>query len=333
MEYVSLREVLDSVSQQVPIPEDWERILPLSRIPFLREGGRYKNQTEDFQAALHKFKLSAINDLFQSAYRHSEAAPVLDQYLHNAAPHGPKWFDWGETGRPKISDSARHEGLRILVYMSGYFARCLEDFRTGRYDKYPHHNIPLHEGMFKNPKDSDRITQIVFNRNELIGFLNEIEIPHSISATASSAQAVAVKTSLATSLIAGEMDSKERATHLTSDSSAKSVAMTQITSAVHRTPNPNDHKLRKCIEQARAEVDDRDNADDVWEKLKEMAEGTKRARPREITGFSEVEGIKYSNAKGLSSYFTKPLLRKQFSNERRKLRRSQDLSTPAKQVS
>ncbi|MFS2162443.1 hypothetical protein [Variovorax sp. Varisp62] len=333
MEYVSLREVLDSVSKQVPIPEDWEKILPLSRIPFLQEGGRYKNQTEDFQAALHKLKLSAINDLFQSAYQHSEAAPVLDQYLHNAAPHGPKWFDWRETGRPKISDSARHEGLRILVYMSEYFARCLEKFRAGRYDKYPRHGIPLYEGMFKNLEDSDRIKQIVFDRNELVGFLDEIGIPHSISAKSSSAQASAIEASLATSLIAGEIDSKERVTPSKRDSSEKSVLLAQPTSTIHRTPNPGDHKLRKCIDQARAEADNRDNVGDVWDKLKEMADEIKGPRPQGMGAFVEGKGIKYSDAQGFTRYFTKKLLGKQFSNERSKLRRSKNPSTSAKQAS
>lgn len=305
MEYVSLREVLDSVSKQVPIPEDWEKILPLSHIPNLPLTGRYKNQTEDFRASLHKLRLSAINDLFQSAYRCSQAAPVLDQYLHNAAPGGPKWLDWGETGRPKISDSARSEGLRMLVHMSGYFARCLEDFQIGRYEKYPHHGIPLYEGMFKNSNDVDRIQQIVFYREEIIEFLDDIGIPHSLGALAFPANEA--KTS-----------SKEEKNHTTSNVSVKSTAAKKPAVTVHRTSMPADHKLRRCIDDARGEVANRDDTQAVWSKLVDMAIGKNRARPSEMINFVDGKGIAFLGPEKIE-YFTKRLLGKQFSNERRKL--------------
>ena len=308
VDYVSMREVLDSVSKQVPIPENWAKILPLTQIPTLSDIGPYKNQTQEFHKASHSLRLSALNDLFQAAYRYSEAAPVLDQYFHNALNQGPKWFDWRETGRPKISNAARDEALMMLVYMVNYFPRCLEDFRTGRYDRYPHHGIPTHEGMFENPNGADRIQQIVFERKELLEFLNHIGIPHSLDTAALSIQPAVSD---------HEIGLEGKAT--LANAGSVSAVTVEPTSTIHRATRPGDHKLRRCIDKARSEVLNPNDVQEVWIRLQEMAEGRNGIRPSEMRAFVIGKGIEYLNGETIT-YFTKNLLGKQFANERAKQR-------------
>ena len=180
MDFISVSELVESVAKHVPIPEAWkDGVLKRAEIPitpFIDRSGRAHVLESN-----HQIKVDMLNGLFLSAFRDSEAAAALDQYLHNAAAQGPRWFDWGETGRPKLSDAARNEAMPMLVHMSRYFDRYIKAYQLGRFDSWPNANdIQSSEGKFKNTGDAKRLREIGFERTELILLLDRHEIPHAL---------------------------------------------------------------------------------------------------------------------------------------------------------
>lgn len=178
MEFISVLELVDSVAKHVSIPVGWkDGVLKREEIPvtpFIDRFGRVHALEGN-----HNIKIGMLNGLFLMAFRASQAASIIDQHLHNAAEQGPSWFDWGETGRPKLSEAARNDAMPMLVHMSRYFDRYEEFYQTGRFDNWPIANdIPTSEGKFKNGDDFQRLSEIGFERTELMEFLGRCGILH-----------------------------------------------------------------------------------------------------------------------------------------------------------
>lgn len=178
MNTISLFEIIESVAPHVPIPEDWDHDF------FLHDVMVSSMTSSILQPSPAKRKLRAgfLNGLFLAAYRDSQAAGALDFYLDRAIEVGPSWIDWSQTGWPKVSVSARVDGLTILAHMSRYFERYKAAYFLRKFDNWPETTeIQSREGKFKTPTDYARINEIGFDRIEIIEFLCKNNIPNSLN--------------------------------------------------------------------------------------------------------------------------------------------------------
>lgn len=299
MDFISVLELVESVAKHVPIPEAWkDGVLKLEEIPvtpFIDRSGRAHVLESN-----HQIKVGMLNGLFLSAFRDSEAAAALDQYLHNAAAQGPRWFDWGETGRPKLSDAVRNEAMPMLVHMSRYFDRYVKIYQSGRFDSWPNANdIQSSEGKFKSTGDSRRLREIGFERTELIGFLAAHGIPHSLAGTSSihdAPQATVGNLQLHPSSVA--VDKKHQS----------EPGRTVRRAGVRR------HVLADLIEAAQDAAADRRDAHGVWTILVNMAQSDNR--PDLLDGFEPRKGVKYLAGDDYK-YYTFDALRKYINPEAR----------------
>lgn len=324
MEFVSVREVLDSIADQFPVPQGCIDSLPNSDTPDSDPSVVWhntgQNQAPSITRVYHDFRLRMLNDLFRSAFQRSNAAAVLDQYLHNSAQR-PKWYDRAETGRPKVSETAHAEVQPMLVHMAHYFDRCMTAFRARRFENWPRgSNLLSSEGKFRKPADDKRMELVGFDRSELVEFLNCHAISHSFGVTAATCASQAPENSTIEKPVLSrtepelfvEATNSERALEFSRASTSPGTG-----NVVHRMRKPGDHKLRKLIDQAREHANDREDAEEVWGILRAMAERERAERPPEMKKYVEGKGIEFD--RGVSTrYFTLSHLRKQFSYERNK---------------
>lgn len=304
MKFISVREVLDSIANQLTVPQDYVDRLPISDTPTSdpAEIWPYSDQKKapPIVRWFHNVKVRMLNDLFISAFQRSNAAAVLDQHLHNSTQR-PKWYDCNETGRPKVSETAHAEVQPMLVHMAHYFDRYMKAFRAGRFEHWPRgSNIQGSEGKFGKPADDQRMELIGFDHSELVEFLDRHAISHSLGT--------------ASHLILPRAAEASEVNRLTPPSQSP----VDFASRIHRAEKPGDHKLRRCIDQARNEAKDRWDVDEVWRILAEMAEGVRRRRPPEMERHVLGRGIEFR--RGVNTvYFTHKHLGKQFAYERKKL--------------
>ena len=305
MDVVSVSEIVESIAEHVP--NEWSGEGPLAPADITvhispRPGVDAETQKRA-QERLHPLKAAALNRLFQTVFRESRAAAALDQYLHNAhaTGDGPRWFDWGETGRPKISDAARSEALDMLVHMSRWLHRYEMAFRAGQFDEWPTTNkIPRRDGKYEHEGDSDRLRNIGFERTEIICFLDSHDIPHSLRGATLAPENPPLLESSA------PLEQPE-ATPVVNVPTETSAPPRKITPLFTKKPD-----LSAVVARARAQAIDPHSASAVFHVLQEMAESDDPPRP--LLGFTPREGIKYRNG-GDSGYVTLDALRKQLARE------------------
>lgn len=329
MDVVSVSEIVESIAECVP--NEWSGEGPLApaditvQIP-LRPGVDAETHKR-MEERLRPLKVVPLNRLFQTAFRESRAAAALDEYLHNAhaAGDGPRWFDWEETGRPKISDTARSEALDMLVHMSRWIHRHVKAFRDGQFDEWPQvRKVPRHDGKYKNEGDSDRLRNIGFDRMEIIRFMDFHGILHTLRGT-----------SLPTEepLLLEPPVKEQESEVVENDPQVVSVVNSPIEGFPPRrkiTPifvkKPD---LSAVVARARAQALDPHSASSVFLVLQEMAEDTDPPRP--LLGLVPKKGIKYRNGTN-TVFLTLDALRKQLAREARLLLESadsqQDMSAP-----
>lgn len=181
MEIISVLEVVESIATQVPAPTERPAgILDRNDVP--ASALRHKFEKLHFPVSAYRMRMNFLNGLFLSAYRDSQSAGALDFYLDQAKEGGPKWYDCGPTGWPKESSSAREEGLSMLVHMARYFERYMQAYQSGRFDGWPKRNeMKANEGKFATQTDSQRLSEIGFERAELVRFLRQYEIPSNLT--------------------------------------------------------------------------------------------------------------------------------------------------------
>lgn len=172
MHFVSVLDIVESIATCVPRPDAWKEEGPLIKAETPPSWG-----TKSDRAWM--FAFNTLNARFFFAFRISEAAAALDQYLHNSEAQSPHWFDCGETGRPKLNDASRVQASAILVHMSSYYDRYARAYQSGLFDnpKTLPHDL-RGQGQYKQPEDEQRLREIGFDNFEIISFLTQYRIPH-----------------------------------------------------------------------------------------------------------------------------------------------------------
>lgn len=173
--FISVLDVVNSVARYVPVDE-FEKDL--------RESQHVLSDTywDRIGTALNrKIQTALTHDCLLRAYRTSEAAAALEDYLHHETGSGPRWFDWGLTGRPRLSDSARNEAMAALVHLAQYDKRCIDAWRSGKLDFHRYSDgLPAGDGKFRNRVEESRLRSIGFEQTELVAFLDRNGIPYTI---------------------------------------------------------------------------------------------------------------------------------------------------------
>ncbi|PBI85548.1 hypothetical protein BKP43_48210 [Variovorax boronicumulans] len=312
MDVVSVSEIVESIAEHVP--NEWSGEGPLApadivvQMP-LRPGIDAETQRR-MEERLRPLKVVPLNRLFQMAFRESRAAAALDQYLHNAhaTGSGPRWFDWGETGRPKISDAARSEALDMLVHMSRWIHRYEKAFRAGQFDEWPQVNkVPRRDGKYEHEGDSDRLRNIGFDRTEIIRFLKSHGIPHSLGGASLPTEEPLL---LESPVAEKESEVKENKPEVSSVSNTLTEGLPprkKITPIFVKKPD-----LSAVVARARAQALDPHSASSVFLVLQEMAEGADPPRP--LLGLVPKKGIKYRNGDDFG-HLSLDALRKQLARE------------------
>jgi hypothetical protein len=176
VEFISVLEVVESIATKVAwpaeLPDRYFELPEASSVAVADALGKLH-----FPAVKYRVKMDFLNSLFMRAYRVSTAAGaldyVLDRNLDQAKEEIPRWYDWGPTGWPKVSQSARAVGLSMLVHMSRYFYRYEVAYQSGRFNDWPDSDVTTtSEGKFATKADAERISEIGFDRAEIIRFLN-----------------------------------------------------------------------------------------------------------------------------------------------------------------
>lgn len=169
IDFISVREVLDSIHAHVELPDDLDALTMKSAAWPMGQGS----------ASMRAYQDVLLRGFFKMTWQHSEAACALDAYLHNAADgEAPRWFDCSQTGRPKFSESSKSEVMTILVHMSGAFQRCYQAYLDGGIS-VPGKIITMPEGqgMFQKPEDARLLRRVGFDREEISRFLENQGIP------------------------------------------------------------------------------------------------------------------------------------------------------------
>ncbi|WP_159275052.1 hypothetical protein [Variovorax boronicumulans] len=181
---VSVSDIVESISKHVP--KNWSNEGPLSFANFSTHTQSLFNFDARLVARLQAIKISGLNHHIEIIFQESHAAAKLDQCLHNAHEigNGPCWFDWGDTGQPKISSTARSEAQRMLVHMSRWIDRFEVSLNKAQHSGFPTTiSTPPSDGKYKNNGDSERLRVIGFKRDEIIEFLDSHNVPHSLRET------------------------------------------------------------------------------------------------------------------------------------------------------
>jgi hypothetical protein len=117
---------------------------------------------------------------WERVIKDSEAASALDQCLTNFPDRAPRWYDWGDHGRPKASEAARIEGHRLLVSCAQYLQRFDEATERGA---FPFDGVGKADFGCVKPFEDDarynKASEIGFVRDEIRSFLDYIGVPHS----------------------------------------------------------------------------------------------------------------------------------------------------------
>ena len=181
---VSISDIVESISKHVP--KNWGDEGPLSLANFpINAQSPFKFAARSV-ARLQAIKISTLNHHIEIIFQESHAAAKLDQCLHNAHEigSGPCWFDWGDTGLPKISSTARSEAQRMLVHMSRWIDRFEVSLIKAQHSGFPTTiSTSPSDGKYKNNGDSERLRVIGFRRDEIIEFLDSHNVPHSLRET------------------------------------------------------------------------------------------------------------------------------------------------------
>lgn len=165
MGFISLSDVIDAIASFVPIPDDW--------------GGGYLQTVADTPSYV-SFRMSMFNLFMNKVYCTSEAAAILDQHIHNASVKRPRWFDIGQTGRPKLGEAAHGEAMAILVHMANWFGRYDKAYRFDRIPWWVSNGLKNYEGKFNSRDASRRAEEIGFDRTEIVNFLKLNGVSHSL---------------------------------------------------------------------------------------------------------------------------------------------------------
>lgn len=289
MDVISLLEVVNSVASQVPIPEDWDNRLEMEAgIP---KGLKIK-VSENSSERLDKLTSDLLDGLFKLTYRHSFAAGGLDCYLHEEDPNDLAWFDVGQTGWQKKSIKARTDGLEILVYMSLHFERYIKAFKTGRFNGWPKVNNLLDEdAQFARKEDSQRLKEIGFERSQIIKFLNNHKIPHSLTLPSNNQRDL---------LHSHGLDSGIEQESIAVNNAFLIEAGQSERSKIHRI-NAKRHILADLIEKAQAQAGVKgEDPKEVYFILTQMAQST--TPPIPLLEFVKGKGIKYQSGEIIKPY-------------------------------
>ena len=169
MNFISLREVLESINKFVPVDE---QLIKMDELDLFIKGDSF------YFAWKKEFVLEKINQSIEDVVRYSESSCALDTYMHNMGDAAPRWYDRSQTGRPKLSKKAQEEGLMMLSQMANAFERLKYGFRSGeiRFEKF---SFKCLGGQYVSlPKDDlDRLNQIGFQMEEMREFLKNSGIP------------------------------------------------------------------------------------------------------------------------------------------------------------
>lgn len=172
MNFISLREVLESINKFVPVDEQLVRA----------------DELEDFiqgDPAIFGWSkeclLERFNHSVSEVVRFSESSCAVDAYMHNFGDMAPRWYDRSQTGRPKLSKAAEVEGFLILSHMANAFERLKDGVYSGKI-RYTILGFDWIDGenLYRNKNDRNRLDQIGFEVEELREFLRRSEIPNGL---------------------------------------------------------------------------------------------------------------------------------------------------------
>jgi hypothetical protein len=133
--------------------------------------GLNRQDLDDFETKLER---SAVGRILAEA----KAAGILFQHLNQPTPLLPNWWDAVVGGFPILDNSVRRQGLELLALWArtevSYMLHASDrDVQTGQVRPF--------QGSESKDQPS-RLVQIGFDTDELIQFLDELEIPHNLGA-------------------------------------------------------------------------------------------------------------------------------------------------------
>ncbi len=320
MEVISVLEVVDSVAKQVPTPEGWrDGILNRAEIPILLLADQHPSKSR-LSERIHGMKGDFLNGLFLTAYRDSQAAGALDYYFDRVGEDALQWLDWGQTGWPKVSATARSEGLAMLVHMSRYFERYSKAYQAGRFDGWPRvSDVQSSEGKFEKRNDAQRLTEIGFERAKAIDFLNRHEIPHSLgNSLPAPGREQRDMSDGNPSVLIEDSDIAAHRRDISDSSDQEGNSQPVDGRRVHHINGR--HILANLIDQARTQAgEDRNDARIVYGFLVLMAKSGNY--PPTLIGFEPRRGVKYLSGTD-EKFYTKEALRKYMNPEARGRKKS-----------
>lgn len=159
--FMPLDRAVMAIAARIIVPDDQID----ARIGLNRQG------VDDFKTQLER---SVIRRILAEA----KAAGTLFQHLSQPTPSLPNWWDSVVGGFPILDNGVRRQGLELLALWARTEIR------------YPFHarDRDLQAGQLRPLQGSEsggqpsRLVQIGFDTDELIHFLDELEIPHNLGA-------------------------------------------------------------------------------------------------------------------------------------------------------
>jgi hypothetical protein len=300
VEIISVLEVVESIAAKVPLPAEWSAgILNRDEVPasaLLQKSGKVH-----FPASSYRLRMDFLNGLFLKAYRDSQAAGALDYCLDQTTEDVPQWYDWGPTGWPKASKSAREDGLSMLVHMSRYFERYMQAHQSGKFDGWPKRNeMKISEGKFSTETDAQRLSEIGFEKTEMVRFLKCHGIPSSLTVELPGLSA-GHSASMSTELQSGA--NPEVASDIPLENEKNNSTAPDSTTHLINKVNKVGHVLADFIAAGQVQAGDhRKDPRVVYGILIELAESG-AFLPR-VKKFIPRRGIEYLNAAGNTRHYT-----------------------------